>query len=133
MTGWSKICEPRPTRVYASPYVRAQQTAVIASVILGLDPQEIAAHNGLVPHASAADALAPLGRDRSESILLVGHAPNLDLVLAALLGARQPLSRLKKSGLATVEIPRGSVSAGSGVLFALYSPGLLRRLEGLPP
>ena len=60
-----------------------------------------------------------------ESVLCVGHAPNLDLVIAEALGLRErPPARLKKAGAACLELDPGN---GSQLLW-LLEPGALRAL-----
>ncbi|HLR17904.1 MAG TPA: phosphohistidine phosphatase SixA [Alcanivoracaceae bacterium] len=63
-----------PTRIIASPYVRAQQTAaIIAEVIGGL---AVETHPLITPDASVSEVLDWLGRDvAEEGVLLVSHMP----------------------------------------------------------
>jgi phosphohistidine phosphatase len=125
--GIRQLVKP-PQRVLTSPLVRARQTAQILTDIAGW------------PHASECAELSPggplprvfaaLNRERNEQIAIVGHQPDLGLLLAAcLMGDAGPVSiELKKFAVACVSfnaIPR----AGRGVLRWLATPRMLRALR----
>ena len=112
--------------IYASPYVRAQQTAEIARHALGV-AQDLVTTEALLPYAEAEAITAELRTAGTTDIALVGHAPNLDHVLAHLVGADQPISSLKKAGAALLD-SRTPPGRGSAYLFALYPPSVLRSL-----
>ena len=74
----------RPVRVLTSPYVRARQTATIATEELGVAAERIVVTDALLPEAApyaifhALHAFAHVDAE----ILCVGHAPHLDRALA---------------------------------------------------
>ncbi|MBA3947319.1 MAG: phosphohistidine phosphatase SixA [Herpetosiphonaceae bacterium] len=108
----------RPTSVYASPLVRTQQTAEIVVAVLGgtlmLTPE-------LAPGCTF-DQLQPLLRQASDDqMLLVGHAPDMGSLVAALIGAGGRAIRVAKAGLAGVEYD-GRPRQGSATLRYLLTP-----------
>lgn len=121
-----------PDLVVTSTYVRARQTAEIAVRTLGCDDVEILVREALVPTADPeriVEVLREHTEDRSvSSLLCVGHAPNLDLVIAHLVGADQPFTQLKKAGLASIQTRGSTVGHAAGRLFALVPPSALRRI-----
>ena len=96
----------RPTRVLTSPYLRAQQTAALAADALDVSPAQIITTDVLLPDAppyALFQALHAFSED--DEVLCAGHAPNLDRVLAlALTGDRVPVTAMKKSGAALLEL-----------------------------
>ena len=109
-----------------SPYVRAQQTADIAVEALGLQEVDRITVDALVPMGEP-DAVDEFLRGcAAESVLCVGHAPNLDELVAYLVGAGEAVTSLKKAGVASIEAH--APGRGGGYLFAVYPPSVLRRL-----
>lgn len=83
--------------VYASPKVRAWDTARLACEALGVEPVE---HAPLRSGFDADDAEALLlAEDEDAKVLVVGHEPDFSQVVHDLTGARIDL---KKGGLAVV-------------------------------
>jgi phosphohistidine phosphatase len=111
--------------VVTSPLKRAVQTAAIAAEALGVPPLVIERSDLLVPEASPDDLLPVLRAMQVESVLLVGHAPHLDLLVARLLGVTRSVTSLKKAGVAVLEAKLHSDTAR---LVALYEPKTLRQL-----
>jgi phosphohistidine phosphatase len=115
-----------PDLVLVSPYVRAQQTADIAieELASGEIPRETI--DALTPMGDPARVLEAVKASGARAVLCVGHAPNLDLVVARLVGATSGVTHLKKAGVASLQcqVP----SYGGGVLIGVYPPGLLRKL-----
>lgn len=107
-----RVLELRPTRILSSTLVRAQQTAVIAAEALDIPVNTIISTEALLPEAPPYALFHALHAfsDTDEEVLVCGHAPNLDLVLAlALTGGRAPVTRMKKAGAALLlcdELPR---------------------------
>ena len=118
-----------PTRVLASPYVRAKATAAICAEVFGLPDAKVTLTDALLPEAPPYALFHALfayhGSD--EEILCVGHAPNVDKVIAvALTGERAPVTSLKKSGAALLlveDLPRTR-----GELLWLIPPKVLASL-----
>jgi phosphohistidine phosphatase len=115
-----------PDLVLVSPYVRAQQTAEIAVAELGVREQEQRTVDALVPMGDPAGVLEAVQRSGAREVLCVGHAPNLDLVVARTIGAPSPITRLKKAGMASLQCT--AARFGGGVLFAVYPSSVLRKL-----
>lgn len=114
-----------------SPYVRARQTAAIVREELGIEAEVVT--DLLVPMADPS-LVAELLRGRTEQDLVcVGHAPSLDLLVAYLVGADDPVTSLKKAGCASLEIRHGRPGAGTATLVGVYTSSALRRLGGGDP
>ncbi|HWQ03706.1 MAG TPA: phosphohistidine phosphatase SixA [Candidatus Nitrosotenuis sp.] len=113
--------------MYSSPYLRARQTAEIVASALHFAKSKIRQTEALLPMARPADFLKLLTRERGE-VFAVGHAPNLDEVIAAAIGARSAVTALKKAGVACIEWE--VIAAGKGMLIGVWSPRILRQLGG---
>ena len=105
---------------YASPRVRAWDTARLACGSLGVEPECVEALSAGFDREDALELL--LAHDDDAVVLVVGHEPDFSQVVHDLTGARIDLP---KGGVATVEVERGS-----GTLVALLRP---RELESLAP
>jgi len=116
----------RPAAMLTSPYVRAAQTAEIAAEVFELDPKRIRATDALLPAADPKRILAELARSKADEVACFGHAPHVDELIAAAVGAGGAFTELKKAGAACLDF--GEVRAGGGVLVGLYPAGLLRKL-----
>jgi phosphohistidine phosphatase len=101
-----------PTRILTSPYLRARDTAQIAAEVLGIADAKVTITDALLPEAAPYAMFHALYAFHSsdEEILCVGHAPNVDKVIAvALTGERAPVTSLKKAGAAMLlveDLPR---------------------------
>jgi phosphohistidine phosphatase len=115
-----------PELVLSSPYVRARQTADLASQELGLSPDALAEVDALTPTGDPDDVLAALAERDAAAILCTGHAPNLDRVIARAAGAPRVFTSLKKAGLAVLSL--AGARPGRGQLVALYPARALRIL-----
>jgi phosphohistidine phosphatase len=115
-----------PDLLLSSPYVRAMQTAEIFASALDYSKQKIRRTDLLLPGAEPSLFFRELAKDKQTSTLFVfGHAPQLDDIIAAALGAKQHITSLKKAGVALIELKR--VSPPNGQLVWLAPPKLLRR------
>ena len=102
---------------YASPKVRAWETAVLACQSLNIEPvREDSLANGF----SRVDALALLDAHPEKKILVVGHEPSFSQVVYDFTGARVDF---KKGGVAAIHARRSA-----GELLVLLRP---RELEAL--
>jgi phosphohistidine phosphatase len=91
--------ELRLDAILSSPFPRARQTAEPVATALGLRVGEAAA---LASGQGPREALALLkGRDAGERVLLVGHEPQLSLVVQAVSGGR---IHMRKTMLARLEL-----------------------------
>jgi phosphohistidine phosphatase len=115
-----------PDLLISSPYVRAMQTAEIFADALDYPKTKIRKSNALLIGAEPSLFFRELAKDKQLSaVFCFGHAPHLDELLAAALGVKQPITTMKKAGVALLELKR--ISPPSGVLLWLVTPKLLRR------
>ncbi len=114
----------RVERVLTSPYLRAAQTAAIAAEPLGVPRAQIETLEALAPQQPVDTAVTALEASTARATLVIGHAPELDALIARLVGAAQPLTALKKAGVAVLDV-RGP---SGGRLLAVYEPKVLRQL-----
>lgn len=117
----------RPDRVLHSGLVRARETAelVVAGMRSGQPP--LVAVSALVPEAEPDEFFQRLVEHRVAQLLCVGHAPNLDRILAFACGTKgRIVSALGKAGAVMLELPDSGRPAGRIVWFA--PPKLLRRI-----
>jgi phosphohistidine phosphatase len=111
----------------SSPFVRAWQTAEIFAEALGYAKQKIRKTELLLPGADAGVLFRELAKDKDlGDVFLFGHGPQVDDIVALVLGAKNPCTALKKAGVAVLELKR--VSPPSGELVWLAPPKLLRRV-----
>src|SRR5271170_7349699 len=93
----------KPDVLITSPFVRAAQTAEIFAEALGFSPQKIRTHDALKPTGSPAEITKEIVRLRAKEVMCFGHAPQLDLTVAQLIGAQRVFTGLKKAGVACLE------------------------------
>ena len=105
--------------VFASPKVRAWDTATLACAALGLEP---ISHDALGDGFDADEAMTLASGDPDNRVLLIGHNPTFEQVIYDLTGARV---ELRKGAIAGVRL-RGS----RGELMALLQPRELALLAG---
>ena len=117
--------------IASSPLKRAVQTASMVGTEMGYEKQ-ILLSNGLAPSATFADFQKLLHEfDGNESVLVVGHNPNLAGFVGQLLTPRCDRAlaqvRLRKGSIARLVIDRGEVQ-----MQALLDPRLIRALYTIP-
>jgi len=72
--------------------------------------------------------LRELAREKNaSSVLCFGHAPHVDGLLAAAVGAPHHITSIKKAGVALVELKR--LSPPNGQLVWLVTPKLIRKAK----
>jgi phosphohistidine phosphatase len=103
---------------YASPKIRARDTAKLACRALNIEPEEVESLANGFDRDDALELLLPHGDDAR--VLAVGHEPSFSQVVYDLTGGRIDF---KKGGVVAVRVERGS-----GELLALLRP---RELESL--
>ena len=86
-----------PGQLFSSPLVRARQTAAIAGRILDVAVQLC---DELRPGGSAFDWVRGLA---CESLMVVGHEPELSMLAGDYLGLKHSPFSLKKAGMACLE------------------------------
>lgn len=111
----------KPDRLFSSPLVRAQQTAEPFSERWKLKVELV---DWLTPGASPSEVLKALEKNGPSSFALVGHMPNLGLVLSSLVWGLPPRE---------IVLPKGGVAylktkvwePGEAKLKWMLSPELL--------
>ena len=116
-----------PKIFLSSPYIRAKQTAEIFAEVLKVSKSRIEDTELLLPGAEAAAFYRDLARKKNvESVVCLGHAPQLDELIASGLGLKKDLTELKKAGIASLVLSR--VHPPAGTLEWLLTPKALRKL-----
>lgn len=115
-----------PQVMMTSPLLRAVQTGEIFCEVLGCTVSRLRRTGNLLPDSKPAALLGELARMKAGKVMCFGHAPNLDIVIAASSGRGQTFTQLKKSAVALLEID--SFDPPRALLRWLYNPRILRRL-----
>ena len=111
--------------IYASPLVRARQTADLLSAGLK-DRPPVCTLDELAPGNEPSKVLAELAkRVKRRRVALVGHEPDLGELAAALLGAKRALP-FRKGGICRIDVSRIS-SSTTGSLIWFLPPKVLRK------
>lgn len=116
----------KPNIILTSPLLRAVQTAEIACEYLGYPVKKLRQIETLKSDAKPADLFEELSGLKAEEVMCVGHAPNLDEVIAFAIGSHGAVTSLKKAGLGSLEIE--SFAPPHGTIVGIYSPKALRFL-----
>lgn len=116
----------RPQVMMTSPLLRAVQTGEIFCEVLERTVSRLRRTDNLLPSSKPAALFAELARMKTGKVMCFGHAPNLDIVIAASCGRGQTFTQLKKSAVAFLEIE--SFDPPRALLRWLYNPRILRRL-----
>ena len=110
-----------PTHLFASPLVRARQTADLLAETFRV-PVEI--RDALAPGFAVPDVeTITAALDREASVMFVGHEPDLSLTVAGLIGGGELI--LKKGGLARVDVT--GYQPMRGALVWLIAPKIFER------
>lgn len=109
----------RPTRLYTSPLLRAQQTAAITHEVLGGAAPETL--DALSDDFSAARLLDVLAQEPPDALVAcVGHEPSLSGFSALLLHSQGAVRiAMPKSGVIGFEVAEPPRPGGARLLFAL--------------
>jgi phosphohistidine phosphatase len=113
----------QPTRLVTSPYLRARDTANLILSAPSAPPLTLETCEAITPDCSWEDwrkELARLKFTSSDIAFVVGHEPNLGVLIARHLGLTEA-QPLKKAGFAAIT-PQGLTS---GTLLAFASPKML--------
>jgi phosphohistidine phosphatase len=117
----------RPARVLTSPLVRAEQTArIVAEVLCPRAPFVMCEQ--LAPGAPVGALLEELADVAEDSVLLVGHNPDVARLAARLLCGRGKATVVFKKGAACCISFEAALAPGAGRLDWLLQPGQLRAL-----
>jgi phosphohistidine phosphatase len=117
--------------ILTSPLIRAVETASIVAEGLGGDEKLVVLDSNLSPGSSADELFADIKQQKgTESIALVGHEPDLGLLIARIIfgtGEGRLSVPLKKGGVCCVSV-RQTVPTFRGALNWLVTPKQLRLL-----
>lgn len=116
-----------PSLILTSPYVRAVQTAEIAADELGLGPDEVRHSDALLPDRAPGEILEQLSELEDDEVMLCGHAPSVDFIVAKAVGATEPFTSLKKAGAACLDFATGV--EGLARLVFLVESATLRKVR----
>ena len=108
------------TAVVTSPRVRARDTALLACEALGVEP---VVHEPLAGGFGAEGALALVGAEHGDRVLIVGHEPDFSSIVHDLTGARIDM---KKGGVAGIRL------GPAPELIVLLRPRELAEMAGEP-
>lgn len=112
-----------PQLILTSPLLRAQETAAVAATVFADCPVSVT--RGLLPSGSAEALWKELCANPALSrVLLVGHSPHLEQLIAYLLGAALSVD-LKKGALVSIACPQSSAPP-HGALQWMLTPRLAR-------
>jgi phosphohistidine phosphatase len=111
--------------IFASPLVRARQTAELLAAGLGGKPS-VKVLDTLAPGHTPAAVVAELARKaRRRRVALVGHEPGLGELAAHLLGAKRALT-FRKGGVCRIDV-EGLTGRRAGSLIWFLPPRVLRK------
>lgn len=116
----------RPDLVFTSPFLRAVETAEIVCAALEFPVKKLKRTSALKPDSKPEELFAELSSLKADEVLCVGHAPNVDQVIAHAMGIRSVVTSLKKAGFASLEIE--TFSPLRSLMVGLYVPKALRLL-----
>jgi phosphohistidine phosphatase len=112
-----------PSRILASPYLRAQETAVVARAVLGVD-EEIVTETSLTPEGTPVDVWSAIRDHRAvPSLLLSSHEPLCGYLTAYLLNSPRMVVDVKKGALIRIDLDRFGPEP-RGILRWMITPGL---------
>lgn len=114
-----------PGIMITSPYLRAAQTAEIFAEALEFSAEKIRTSEALKPASQPAEAIKEISCLKVKEVMCFGHAPQVDLMIAHLAGARGAFTELKKAGVACFEL---AAPHGKWRLRWFLSPNILREL-----
>lgn len=100
--------------IWASPFMRAQETALIAKNIL---EKPLTTHNGLHP-GGRADHMIEAIQASEKTLLVVSHQPLVGIMVDQLAGAEPGRYRLSTASIAMIDAP--IIAAGCGQLKWLH-------------
>ena len=104
-----------PDVVATSPYTRCQQTAEIIAKYASTQP-EITDLEALEPHSDLAALIEWSRKSGSKEICWVGHAPDVGLMTAALIGDARANIRFAKGAIAAIRFD-GQLKQAAGQLY----------------
>ena len=112
-----------PTLVATSPLVRCRQTA--EAICRRVEPAPaLVEWDSLQPGSDLARLVSSSNSSGAEELAWVGHAPDVDELCAALLGARTEAIAFRKGAVAAIRF-HDTISVGAGELRWYVTPAVL--------
>jgi len=112
----------KPSHIFSSPLVRAQQTAGIISNFSDIEYQiEEALGNNFDGNTILSEITA---KKYNDVVFMIGHAPYLMLFAEKLVGQSLPMEGISKSGAILIEFDK-HISYGQGTFIKYYDPNEL--------
>jgi len=125
--GLSRL-EANVSSILTSPLRRAEDTARLLAE--ALDSTRVETLEALVPGGSSRKVIESLSRAKpDETIVLVGHEPDLGKLAGTLLFGAPAALPIKKAGACAIRF-EGAVEPGAGRLQWFVTPRMLRRMAG---
>jgi phosphohistidine phosphatase len=118
-----------PDKIVTSPLVRCRQTAEGIRQLLPAPQPEIIECEALAPGGATKKLSRSLRRLGLESVILVGHEPDLGHHTAWLIGSKRAQIEFAKGGAACV-VSDNTLNKGSGTLLWLVTPRWLSAWSG---
>jgi phosphohistidine phosphatase len=126
--GLRRLLGEGPVRIATSPLTRCAETAALLAEALG--DARVVSLPALAPGGSAHELLNFVTRGKAdETVVLVGHEPDLGKFAGTLLFGAPAGLPLKKAGACLIHFV-GEVAPGEGQLRWFMPPRALRRLAG---
>jgi phosphohistidine phosphatase len=116
-----------PRTIVSSPLVRALQTAeIVHGIVTPESPVE--ATTVLAPRGPAHDFVRGCARANRKRLMVVGHEPDVSLLVAQLLGQPLPFSFMKAM-VVSVRVPNEASEGTNGSLRFILDPKTLQLIE----
>lgn len=113
--------------ILTSPLVRAKETAEI--ILTGLHTPSLLTTEALTPGGNLRDLFAAVNAQRVQTLMLVGHEPQLSSAISVLTGGDEHFRlEMKKASLACVETPF-PVKKGNAVLSWLLTAAQMESIR----
>lgn len=117
----------QPRAIWTSPYPRAAQTAAITAEVLGV-AGHVENHEFLQPGMDAELCFEHLSQIKLDSLMLVGHNPDLEELVEYLISDEAAAHvKLKKGSLASLKLD-SPLHAGESTLSGLWTARDLAKL-----
>jgi phosphohistidine phosphatase len=124
---------PTIDRVWTSPLVRARETADLLRRVAPTPPP-VEVVEELAPAGRALPLLREwMRRAKDETLVVVGHEPDLSSLAAALSGLRAGGLALKKAGVVALTLEPGAGPASAGLAFFVPPRALRAMARGKKP
>jgi phosphohistidine phosphatase len=103
----------RPQKIFSSPLVRARQTADIVARVLGI---AVEIRDELAPSEAAPDVVREITDAALERVVLVGHAPDVSILVAELIGTHGHAPGFEPAMVVAIDVAPGASSKEAFVI-----------------